>query len=116
MGFTTDIQTYMNAGAGGTTSSRDAYHRIFENSLSWLKGSHSITIGGNYTQLPAVDQGAADRSRAAVRRRDRRSRRGDVQQRGELPWRLCHVNHRGAATLRDSDRPRQRSARHLPAE
>jgi hypothetical protein len=48
MGFTTTTQNYMNAGPAGTTSSRDAYHKLIENSLSWLKGSHSLTIGGNY--------------------------------------------------------------------
>ncbi len=47
----------MNAGPAGTTSSRDAYHRIIENSLSWLKGSHSITIGGNYMNYQLWNKG-----------------------------------------------------------
>ncbi len=57
MGFTTDIQNRMNAGAAGATSSRDAYHRIFENNFNWLKGSHSFTIGGNYTNYQLWTKG-----------------------------------------------------------
>jgi hypothetical protein len=42
--------TGMNAGAAGTTSSRDAFHQTIENTLNWLKGSHSINIGGSFGQ------------------------------------------------------------------
>ena len=38
-----------NAGAAGTTSGRDAFHQSFENTLNWLKGSHSINLGGAFT-------------------------------------------------------------------
>ncbi len=51
MGFTNNIQNYMNAGAGGTTSSRDAYHRFYEDTFNWLKGAHSFNIGGNLTEF-----------------------------------------------------------------
>jgi outer membrane receptor protein involved in Fe transport len=40
----------MNAGPAGTTSGRDAYHHIVENTLNWLKGSHSINLGGSFAQ------------------------------------------------------------------
>jgi hypothetical protein len=49
MGFTADTEDYMNFGAGGTTSSRDAFHTIFENTLNWQKGSHSLNLGGSFT-------------------------------------------------------------------
>jgi hypothetical protein len=39
-----------NAGAAGTTSARDAFHRSVENTLNWQKGSHSINLGGSFTQ------------------------------------------------------------------
>jgi hypothetical protein len=40
-----------NAGASGTPSGRDAYHRSVEDNLSWQKGSHSLTIGGSFSQF-----------------------------------------------------------------
>jgi hypothetical protein len=45
----TPTQNGMNAGANGTTSGRDAFHRIYENTLNWQKGSHSLNIGGSFT-------------------------------------------------------------------
>ena len=48
MGFTQNIQNYMNAGGAGTTSGRDAFHHIYEDTLNWLKGSHSINLGGSF--------------------------------------------------------------------
>ena len=45
------ISQGMNAGAAGTTSGRDAYHHIFEDTVNWLKGAHSFNIGGSYTQF-----------------------------------------------------------------
>jgi len=41
----------MNAGASGTPSARDAYQQIVENTLNWLKGSHSLNLGGSFTQF-----------------------------------------------------------------
>jgi hypothetical protein len=41
----------MNAGASGTTSGRDAFHYLFEDTLNWQKGAHSINVGGSYTQF-----------------------------------------------------------------
>ena len=40
-----------NAGASGTPSARDAYHKSIENNLSWQKGSHSLTFGGSFSQF-----------------------------------------------------------------
>ncbi|MGH9384248.1 MAG: carboxypeptidase regulatory-like domain-containing protein [Vicinamibacterales bacterium] len=40
-----------NAGAAGTPSARDAYHRTIENTLNWQKGSHSINMGGLFSQF-----------------------------------------------------------------
>jgi hypothetical protein len=40
-----------NAGAGGTPSARDAYHKSVEDNLSWQKGSHSLTFGGSFSQF-----------------------------------------------------------------
>jgi Carboxypeptidase regulatory-like domain len=40
-----------NAGASGTPSARDAYHRTIENTLNWQKGSHSINMGGLFSQF-----------------------------------------------------------------
>jgi hypothetical protein len=48
MGFTTSIQNYMNFGGAGTSSGRDAFHNIYENTLNWQKGSHSLNIGGSF--------------------------------------------------------------------
>src|SRR5262245_35348463 len=41
----------MNAGSSGTTSGRDAYHYLFEDTLNWQKGGHSINVGGSFTQF-----------------------------------------------------------------
>jgi len=41
----------MNAGSSGTTSGRDAYHYLFEDTLNWQKGAHSVNIGGSFTQF-----------------------------------------------------------------
>jgi hypothetical protein len=40
-----------NAGASGTPSGRDAYHKSVEDNLSWQKGSHSLTLGGSFSQF-----------------------------------------------------------------
>jgi hypothetical protein len=40
-----------NAGAAGTTSARDAFHRSIENTINWQKGAHSFNFGGNFTQF-----------------------------------------------------------------
>jgi hypothetical protein len=48
MGFTQNVQNYMNLGAAGNTSARDAFHNLYENTLNWLKGSHSINLGGSF--------------------------------------------------------------------
>ena len=85
MGFTRNIQTYMNAGPGGTTSSRDAYHRMFEDNFNWLKGAHSITIGGNYTNYQLWNKGQQIVPELRFGVVDWRSRRGHVPERGELP-------------------------------
>lgn len=45
-----------NAGAAGTTSGRDAFHHIYENTLNWLKGSHSINIGGSFASYELWQQ------------------------------------------------------------
>lgn len=46
----------MNAGAAGTTSGRDAFHNSFEDTLSWLKGAHSLSIGGSFTSFQLWQQ------------------------------------------------------------
>ena len=51
MGFTTNTERYMNAGASGTTSGRDAFNRFVENTINWQKGSHSVNAGGSFTQF-----------------------------------------------------------------
>ncbi len=38
-----------NAGSGTTTSAREASTMFFENNLTWLKGTHNFTMGGQYT-------------------------------------------------------------------
>jgi hypothetical protein len=43
-----------NAGFAGTLQARDAFHRSFENTLNWQKGSHSLNIGGNFTTYDLV--------------------------------------------------------------
>jgi hypothetical protein len=55
VGLTT-AATNFNAGAAGTTSARDAYHWSFDNTLNWQKGSHSINIGGNFTNYTLWQQ------------------------------------------------------------
>jgi hypothetical protein len=56
MGFTTNTQNYMNAGASGSTSGRDAYHHLIEDTLNWQKGAHSINAGGSFTQFELWQQ------------------------------------------------------------
>jgi hypothetical protein len=56
MGFTTSIQNYMNFGPGGTTSGRDAFQHIYENTLNWQKGAHSINLGGSFTAFELWQQ------------------------------------------------------------
>jgi hypothetical protein len=51
MGFTQNVQDYMNFGPGGATSGRDAFHHLYENTLNWQKGSHSLNIGGSFTSF-----------------------------------------------------------------
>lgn len=43
--------TGFNAGAAGSTSARDAFHRSVENTLNWQKGAHSLNFGGAFTQF-----------------------------------------------------------------
>ncbi len=40
-----------NASSGPTPSSREASTKLIENTLSWLRGNHSLTLGGNWTQV-----------------------------------------------------------------
>jgi Carboxypeptidase regulatory-like domain len=40
-----------NAGASGTPSGRDAFNKSIEDTLNWQKGSHSINIGGSFTDF-----------------------------------------------------------------
>ena len=105
-------QNYMNAGPAGTTSSRDAHHMLLEDSLNWLKGSHSITVGGNYSnyQFWANGQQIVPELRFDVVHR--RSGRADVQQRRELPGGVGNGHHTGEKALCHSDRPRQQRARY----
>ena len=39
-----------NAGSGGGYSAREASTKFVDNTLNWLRGSHSIQMGGTYTQ------------------------------------------------------------------
>ena len=39
-----------NVGVGGGQSSREASTKFVENTLTWIKGSHSLSFGGTYTQ------------------------------------------------------------------
>jgi hypothetical protein len=39
-----------NAHATSATSSREASTRVIDNTLSWIKGSHSVQVGGSYTR------------------------------------------------------------------
>ena len=40
-----------NASSNPTPSSREASTKMIENSTSWLRGNHSLTFGGNWTQV-----------------------------------------------------------------
>jgi len=40
-----------NASSGPTPSSREASTKMIENTTSWMKGNHSLTLGGNWTQV-----------------------------------------------------------------
>ncbi len=40
----------VNAGVGGGISSREASTKFVENTLTWIKGNHSLSFGANYTQ------------------------------------------------------------------
>jgi hypothetical protein len=39
-----------NPGASASPQSRNANSLLFEDSINWLKGSHSLTLGGSFTQ------------------------------------------------------------------
>ena len=46
--------TFITAASGsGTPSARDAFNTSFENTVSWLKGSHSLSIGGSLSTFEA---------------------------------------------------------------
>ena len=46
--------TFITAASGAATpSARDAFNTSFENTLSWLKGSHSVSIGGSLSSFEA---------------------------------------------------------------
>ena len=107
MGFTTDIQNYMNAGPARHDLVARRVHILFENSLNWLKGSHSITIGGNYTNYQLWNKGQQIVPELRFDVVHGRSGGGDVQQRRELPQGVGNGHHSGAKALCDSDRPRQ---------
>ena len=38
-----------NAGSGSTRTAREASTKFIENNLTWLRGSHNFTMGGQYT-------------------------------------------------------------------
>jgi hypothetical protein len=58
-----------NAGVTPTPSSREASTKVFEDTLNWIKGSHTISLGGSLTQadlwlknqtlVPAINFGIA---------------------------------------------------------
>jgi hypothetical protein len=39
-----------NVAPGSGNSSREAFTRVVENTLNWIKGSHSMSFGGSFTQ------------------------------------------------------------------
>jgi Carboxypeptidase regulatory-like domain len=46
--------TFISAASGSATpSARDAFNTSFENTLNWLKGSHSFSIGGSLSNFEA---------------------------------------------------------------
>jgi hypothetical protein len=51
LNFNNALSPMSNAGASGTPSARDAYHRTFEDTINWQKGSHSINMGGLFSQF-----------------------------------------------------------------
>jgi hypothetical protein len=52
-GFFLDIDTanITNASSGPGYSAREASTNLVENNLTWVKGSHSLTMGGSFTQV-----------------------------------------------------------------
>ncbi len=50
LGITT-AQTGLRTQARRDHSARDAFHRSIENTLNWQKGSHSVNLGGSFTQF-----------------------------------------------------------------
>jgi hypothetical protein len=52
-GFQLDMNTALgitNAANAPTPSSRDATTMLLENTMNWLKGKHSLSLGGSFTQ------------------------------------------------------------------
>jgi hypothetical protein len=49
-GTANQTQNITNAGNTPTPSSRNASTRLVENTLNWLKGSHTLSFGGSFTQ------------------------------------------------------------------
>ncbi len=99
------------AGSGGGYSAREASTKFIESTLNWLKGSHSISTGFNYTQ---ADVWLLTETRAALDRLQpahRRPRPRDVQ-RGELREQQQRAAERGAGPVRGADRPHQLDQRH----
>jgi hypothetical protein len=45
-----DFLGITNAHSTGSTSAREATTRVVDNTLSWIKGSHSMQMGGSYTR------------------------------------------------------------------
>ena len=105
----TPTQNGMNASSGANTSARDAFHWTFENTLSWLKGSHSINAGGLYSSYEVLGGESEPGARAPIRRRARRPGRQPLRA-GELPWGVGSGADQCQAAVRHSHGPGQRDA------
>ena len=85
-----------------------------EDTLTWLKGSHSFTFGGGYSQYYDLDEeldpGAADHDRDG----QRPTRRSGLFTAANFPGASTAQPHRGAQPLRVPDRPRHADHRRRP--
>ena len=97
------------------TAAREAGTKIAENTLNWLKGSHSVQLGRGVHPGRRLGREPAARADDHLRRRQQRSGERDVHD-GELRECLDGAAERCARALRDAGRPRQRHQRRAAAE
>ncbi len=107
-----------NASPAPAPQDRNATALLIENTLTWLKGSHNLSMGGSWTQYRARRAELGSRADDLVRSGRGRPgaepvHRGDW--RGGVPGRVCREPGRRSEYLRAPDRSREQRRRRRAA-